>query len=213
MKKELIKQIDINTRLIYIYTNVMCGDAIDGYITDLESETIKARMFRQGYKKAINGMKSGMKKYKMVMFQSSMMNQDTKDKLVETLDKLDDEFNNEIKIFYLQVRQFLLDKVSSDHATLIAKASTIEVLSQYSIFNDKAMTKQLSKLSGRRMTSIDDNIQSVNFYAREYIREFSRRYKDIDINLNECQAIFKAFEVIDKKTNKIPEFIYNDKEE
>lgn len=211
-KKELIKGIDIDTRLIYIYSNVMVGDAVDGYITDLDRATRKAGMFRHGFKKAINGMVKAMKAYKMIMFETSMMKEETREQLVTTLDKLDDEFHKDIKILCLQIRQFLLDKVSSEHATLISYASTIEILSQYSLFNDRAMTQALSRLSGRRMTSIDDNIQLVNFYAREYVREFAKFYKDIEINLNECQAIFKAFEIIDKKTNKIPEFIYEDHE-
>ena len=167
-------------------------------------------MFRQGFKKAINGMKKGIERYKQVMFKTAMITEETRNKLVETLDKLDDEFHNEIKIFCLQVRQFLLDKVSSEHATLIAKASTIEVLSQYSLINDKYMTEALSKLANRRLYSIDDNIKSVNFHAREYVREFHKVYKDIDVNLNDCQAIFNAFDIIDKKTAKIPEFIYEE---
>lgn len=209
-KKQLIKGIDINTRLIYIYSNIMLGDAIDCYITELERNTMNFNMFRQGFKKAINGMKKGIERYKQVMFKTAMITEETRNKLVETLDKLDDEFHNEIKIFCLQVRQFLLDKVSSEHATLIAKASTIEVLSQYSLINDKAMTEALSKLANRRLYSIDDNIKSVNFHAREYVREFHKVYKDIDVNLNDCQAIFNAFDIIDKKTAKIPEFIYEE---
>lgn len=209
-KKELIKGININTRLIYIYSNFMLGDAIDGYITELERDTMNFNMFRQGFKKAINGMKKGIERYKQVMFKTAMITEETRNKLVETLDKLDDEFHNEIKIFCLQVRQFLLDKVSSEHATLIAKASTIEVLSQYSLINDKSMTEALSKLANRRLYSIDDNIKSVNFHAREYVREFHKVYKDIDVNLNDCQAIFNAFDIIDKKTAKIPEFIYEE---
>ena len=210
-KKELIKGININTRLIYIYSNVMLGDAIDGYITELERDTMNFNMFRQGFKKAINGMKKGIERYKQVMFNTAMITEETRNKLVETLDKLDDEFHNEIKIFCLQVRQFLLDKVSSQHASLISKVSTIEVLSQYSLFNDRDMTQTLSKISGRRLHSIDYNIRTVNFNAREYVREFAKLYKDIDINLNECQAIFKAFEVIDRKTQKIPEIVYENR--
>lgn len=210
-KKEIAKQIDINTRLIYVYSNVMLGDAIDGYITDLESLTISYNMYKQGFKKALNGMKRGIERYKDMMFKTAMITEETWNQLVNTLDTLDDEFNQEIKILTLQIRQFLLDKVSSEHATLLSKVSTIEVLSQYSLFNDRAMTEALSKIAGRRLHSIDDNIKSVNFNAREFVREFSKMYKDIDINLNECQAIFKAFEVIDRKTQKIPEIVNNNR--
>lgn len=201
-------KIDLKTRIIHTYSNIMLGDAIDGYITELERDAINCGMYRQSFKSSINKMKISINRYKLQMFQSSKIGDKVKEKLVEALDILDDEFRDEIKLYYLSIRQFLLDKVNSDHATLIARASVIESLSQYSLCNDNAMSKLLSKIGGRLIISKDMNMQAINYSSKEFVRHFSRLYKGVEINLNDCDTIFKSFEIIDNKISHIPDFIY-----
>lgn len=208
-KKEIAKQIDIETRLIYIYTGVMILDAIDGYIKELENATIKANLYKHNFKRVLNKIKQSYEKHSKLLFSPQSMSKEVYNELTNALDKLDDEFNHDIKVFYLSLRQYLLNKIpDSDAVTCIARASVIRTLSEYSLINDKGMFDLLRKISGRPIGIHNEDMSMIHFYSGEYIRLFGSKYKDVDANLNDCQAAVKAFDIIDKKTQQIPKFIY-----
>lgn len=190
----------------------MIIDVIDGYIQELESATKKANLFKHEYKKILNSMRDNLDKHSKSLFSSRVLTQKLHEEMTKYLDKLDDEFGNDIKLFYLSLRQYLLGKIpNSDDVTCIARASVIEVLSSYSIMNDNEMYNLIRKIAGRPIGIRNDEMKKINFQSREYIHLFSRKYKDIDANLNDCEAAVKAFEVINNKMSKIPEIIYEDR--
>ena len=211
-KEEVQKRIDIETRLIYVYSTVMILDIIDGYIQELECATKKANLFRHEYKQHLNALKNSFRKHSDLLLNARYMKESAYEELTNALDKLDDEFSNDIKLFYLSLRQYLLNHIpDSIIVTCIARASVIEVLSSYSLMNDKGMLELIRKTSGRPIGIHNDDMQKINFHAKEYIRLFSNRYKDIDVNLNDCEAAANAFDVINRKVLRIPEFIYEDR--
>ena len=208
-KNEITKHIDIETRLIYIYTGVMILDAIDGYIQELEKSTIKANLYKHDFKRVLKKLQRSYEKHSKLLISPQSMTNEVYNELTNALDKLDDEFNHDIKVFYLSLRQYLLNKIpDSDVVTCIARASVIEVLSEYSLMNDKGMFDLVRKIAGRPIGIHNEDMHMVYFYSREYIRLFSNKYKDVEANLNDCQAAVKAFEIIYKKTQQIPKFIY-----
>lgn len=202
---EAVKAMTYDARTRYIYTGLMLSDMIDCYLVELKEDVKNANLFRQGFKKHLKAMQTAIESYKQIMYNQPEAIQE---QLVDKLDLLFDEFHNDIKLFYLSTREFVRGfAVNPDHATCIARASVIEVLSQYSLLKDRQISRGISNMTFRSINIEDGNLKTINFNARRFISEFSKIYGDVEINLNACELIFNAFKVIDSKASRIEQII------
>lgn len=202
---DAIKAMTYEARTRYIYTGLMLSDTIDGYLTELQEDVKRANLYRQGFKKHLKAMQAAIGSYKQIMYNQPEAIQE---QLVDKLDLLFDEFSNDMKLFYLSTREFVRGfAVNPDHATCIARASVIEVLSQYSLLKDKEISRGISNMTFRSINLEDGNLKTINFNARRFIGEFAKIYGDVDIDLNNCESIFNAFKVIDNKASRIEQIV------
>ena len=207
-KNDLIKCLSIDDRRKFIYCGLLVADTIDGLILELENDTRKTGIYRNQFKNSINEIKRNIENFKAVMYRSNNLPERLRNDLVDKLDILDDNFRNDISILFISVRRYVSKFINNpDHCTCIARASAIEILSQYSLMNDKKVSEALSKSSGMDLNLQDANIKRVNLFSKKFIGEFAAFYGEVDINLNNCDEIYSAFDIINRKANKIHEII------
>lgn len=135
---DAISVMGLDNRKKYIYSGLIVADTIDGYILELINDTKRCNLYRQGFKRSLNEMKRRIDKYKSIMYDSVCITESSKRELTSNLDTLDDEFGNDIKILFHSIKRYVQKFIDNpDHVTCIARASIINVLSGYSIMNDK----------------------------------------------------------------------------
>ena len=205
---DAISVLDLDDRMKYIYSGLIVADTIDGYILELINDTKKSNLYRQGFKRSLNEMKRRIDKYKSIMYDSVCITEQAKLELTSNLDTLDDEFGNDIKILFHSIKRYVQKFIDNpDHVTCIARASIINVLSGYSIMNDEKVSRIMSKVMMRDVCLDDVNIKAINFESKKFTGYFASIYGEVDIDLNNCDEIFTAFSIIDKKMNKIHEIL------
>lgn len=205
---DAISVLDLDDRMKYIYSGLIVADTIDGYILELINDTKKSNLYRQGFKGSLNEMKRRIDKYKSIMYDSVCITEPAKLELTSNLDTLDDEFGNDIKILFHSIKRYVQKFIDNpDHVTCIARASIINVLSGYSIMNDEKVSRIMSKVMMRDVCLDDVNIKAINFESKKFTGYFASIYGEVDIDLNNCDEIFTAFSIIDKKMNKIHEIL------
>lgn len=198
----------LDDRMKYIYSGLIVADTIDGYILELINDTKRCNLYRQGFKGSLNEMKRRIDKYKSIMYDSVCITESSKRELTSNLDTLDDEFGNDIKILFHSIKRYVQGFIdNTDHVTCIARASIINVLSGYSIMNDEKVSRIMSKVMMRDICLDDVNIKAINFESKKFTGFFASIYGEVDIDLNNCDEIFTAFSIIDKKMNKIHEIL------
>jgi hypothetical protein len=205
---DAISVLDLDDRMKYIYSGLIVADTIDGYILELINDTKRCDLYRQGFKGSLNEMKRRIDKYKSIMYDSVCITESSKRELTSNLDILDDEFGNDIKILFHSIKRYVQKFIDNpDHVTCIARASIINVLSGYSIMNDEKVSRIMSKVMMRDVCLDDVNIKAINFESKKFTGLFASIYGEVDIDLNNCDEIFTAFSIIDKKMNKIHEIL------
>lgn len=205
---DAISVLDLDDRMKYIYSGLIVADTIDGYILELINDTKRCDLYRQGFKRSLNEMKRRIDKYKSIMYDSVCITEQAKLELTSNLDILDDEFGNDIKILFHSIKRYVQKFIDNpDHVTCIARASIINVLSGYSIMNDEKVSRIMSKVMMRDICLDDVNIKAINFESKKFTGYFASIYGEVDIDLNNCDEIFTAFSIIDKKMNKIHEIL------
>lgn len=205
---DAISVLDLDDRMKYIYSGLIVADTIDGYILELINDTKRSNLYRQGFKGSLNEMKRRIDKYKSIMYDSVCITESSKRELTSNLDILDDEFGNYIKILFHSIKRYVQKFIDNpDHVTCIARASIINVLSGYSIMNDEKVSRIMSKVMMRDVCLDDVNIKAINFESKKFTGYFASIYGEVDIDLNNCDEIFTAFSIIDKKMNKIHEIL------
>lgn len=205
---DAISVLDLDDRMKYIYSGLIVADTIDGYILELINDTKRSNLYRQGFKRSLNEMKRRIDKYKSIMYDSVCITEQAKLELTSNLDTLDDEFGNDIKILFHSIKRYVQKFIDNpDHVTCIARASIINVLSGYSIMNDEKVSRIMSKVMMRDVCLDDVNIKAINFESKKFTGYFASIYGEVDIDLNNCNEIFTAFSIIDKKMNKIHEIL------
>lgn len=205
---DAISVLDLDDRMKYIYSGLIVADTIDGYILELINDTKRCDLYRQGFKRSLNEMKRRIDKYKSIMYDSVCITESSKRELTSNLDILDDEFGNDIKILFHSIKRYVQKFIDNpDHVTCIARASIINVLSGYSIMNDEKVSRIMSKVMMRDVCLDDVNIKAINFESKKFTGFFASIYGEVDIDLNNCEEIFTAFSIIDKKMNKIHEIL------
>lgn len=205
---DAISVLDLDNRMKYIYSGLIVADTIDGYILELINDTKRSNLYRQGFKGSLNEMKRRIDKYKSIMYDSVCITEPAKLELTSNLDTLDDEFGNDIKILFHSIKRYVQKFIDNpDHVTCIARASIINVLSGYSIMNDEKVSRIMSKVMMRDVCLDDVNIKAINFESKKFTGYFASIYGEVDIDLNNCNEIFTAFSIIDKKMNKIHEIL------
>lgn len=205
---DAISVLDLDDRMKYIYSGLIVADTIDGYILELINDTKRCDLYRQGFKRSLNEMKRRIDKYKSIMYDSVCITEQAKLELTSNLDTLDDEFGNDIKILFHSIKRYVQKFIdNTDHVTCIARASIINVLSGYSIMNDEKVSRIMSKVMMRDVCLDDVNIKAINFESKKFTGYFASIYSEVDIDLNNCNEIFTAFSIIDKKMNKIHEIL------
>lgn len=205
---DAISVLDLDDRMKYIYSGLIVADTIDGYILELINDTKRSNLYRQGFKGSLNEMKRRTDKYKSIMYDSVCITESSKRELTSNLDILDDEFGNDIKILFHSIKRYVQKFIDNpDHVTCIARASIINVLSGYSIMNDEKVSRIMSKVMMRDVCLDDVNIKAINFESKKFTGYFASIYGEVDIDLNNCDEIFTAFSIIDKKMNKIHEIL------
>lgn len=205
---DAISVLDLDDRMKYIYSGLIVADTIDGYILELINDTKRCNLYRQGFKRSLNEMKRRIDKYKSIMYDSVCITEQAKLELTSNLDTLDDEFGNDIKILFHSIKRYVQKFIDNqDHVTCIARASIINVLSGYSIMNDEKVSRIMSKVMMRDVCLDDVNIKAINFESKKFTGLFASIYGEVDIDLNNCDEIFTAFSIIDKKMNKIHEIL------
>lgn len=205
---DAISVLDLDDRMKYIYSGLIVADTIDGYILELINDTKRSNLYRQGFKRSLNEMKRRIDKYKSIMYDSACITEQAKLELTSNLDTLDDEFGNDIKILFHSIKRYVQKFIDNpDHVTCIARASIINVLSGYSIMNDEKVSRIMSKVMMRDVCLDDVNIKAINFESKKFTGYFASIYGEVDIDLNNCNEIFTAFSIIDKKMNKIHEIL------
>ncbi len=205
---DAISVLDLDDRMKYIYSGLIVADTIDGYILELINDTKRSNLYRQGFKGSLNEMKRRIDKYKSIMYDSVCITEPAKLELTSNLDTLDDEFGNDIKILFHSIKRYVQKFIDNpDHVTCIARASIINVLSGYSIMNDEKVSRIMSKVMMRDVCLDDVNIKAINFESKKFTGYFASIYGEVDIDLNNCDEIFTAFSIIDKKMNKIHEIL------
>lgn len=205
---DAISVLDLDDRMKYIYSGLIVADTIDGYILELINDTKRSNLYRQGFKGSLNEMKRRIDKYKSIMYDSVCITESSKRELTSNLDTLDDEFGNDIKILFHSIKRYVQKFIDNpDHVTCIARASIINVLSGYSIMNDENVSRIMSKVMMRDVCLDDVNIKAINFESKKFTGLFASIYGEVDIDLNNCDEIFTAFSIIDKKMNKIHEIL------
>lgn len=205
---DAISVLDLDDRMKYIYSGLIVADTIDGYILELINDTKRSNLYRQGFKGSLNEMKRRIDKYKSIMYDSVCITEQAKLELTSNLDTLDDEFGNDIKILFHSIKRYVQKFIDNpDHVTCIARASIINVLSGYSIMNDEKVSRIMSKVMMRDVCLDDVNIKAINFESKKFTGYFASIYGEVDIDLNNCNEIFTAFSIIDKKMNKIHEIL------
>ena len=131
---DAISVLDLDDRVKYIYSGLIVADTIDGYILELINDTKRCDLYRQGFKRSLNEMKRCIERYKSIMYRSVCITESAKRELASNLDTLDDEFGNDMKVFFHSIKRYVQKFVCNpDHATCIARVSIINVLSGYSI--------------------------------------------------------------------------------
>lgn len=73
--------------------------------------------------------------------------------------------------------------------------------------NDEKVSRIMSKVMMRDVCLDDVNIKAINFESKKFTGYFASIYGEVDIDLNNCDEIFTAFSIIDKKMNKIHEIL------
>lgn len=205
---DAISAMGLDNRKKYIYSGLIVADTIDGYILELINDTKRSNLYRQGFKGSLNEMKRRIDKYKSIMYDSVCITESSKRELTSNLDTLDDEFGNDIKILFHSIKRYVQKFIDNpDHVTCIARASIINVLSGYSIMNDEKVSRIMSKVMMRDVCLDDVNIKAINFESKKFTGLFASIYGEVDIDLNNCDEIFTAFSIIDKKMNKIHEIL------
>lgn len=205
---DAISAMGLDNREKYIYSGLIVADTIDGYILELINDTKRSNLYRQGFKGSLNEMKRRIDKYKSIMYDSVCITESSKRELTSNLDTLDDEFGNDIKILFHSIKRYVQKFIDNpDHVTCIARASIINVLSGYSIMNDEKVSRIMSKVMMRDVCLDDVNIKAINFESKKFTGYFASIYGEVDIDLNNCDEIFTAFSIIDKKMNKIHEIL------
>ena len=205
---DAISVMGLDNRKKYIYSGLIVADTIDGYILELINDTKRCDLYRQGFKRSLNEMKRRIDKYKSIMYDSVCITESAKRELTSNLDILDDEFGNDIKILFHSIKRYVQKFIDNpDHVTCIARASIINVLSGYSIMNDENVSRIMSKVMMRDVCLDDVNIKAINFESKKFTGLFASIYGEVDIDLNNCDEIFTAFSIIDKKMNKIHEIL------
>lgn len=205
---DAISVMGLDNRKKYIYSGLIVADTIDGYILELINDTKRSNLYRQGFKRSLNEMKRRIDKYKSIMYDSVCITEQAKLELTSNLDTLDDEFGNDIKILFHSIKRYVQKFIDNqDHVTCIARASIINVLSGYSIMNDEKVSRIMSKVMMRDVCLDDVNIKAINFESKKFTGLFASIYGEVDIDLNNCDEIFTAFSIIDKKMNKIHEIL------
>lgn len=205
---DAISVLDLDDRMKYIYSGLIVADTIDGYILELINDTKRSNLYRQGFKRSLNEMKRRIDKYKSIMYDSVCITEQAKLELTSNLDTLDDEFGNDIKILFHSIKRYVQKFIDNpDHVTCIARSSIINVLSGYSIMNDEKVSRIMSKVMMRDVCLDDVNIKAINFESKKFTGYFASIYGEVDIDLNNCDEIFTAFSIIDKKMNKIHEIL------
>lgn len=205
---DAISVMGLDNRKKYIYSGLIVADTIDGYILELINDTKRCDLYRQGFKRSLNEMKRRIDKYKSIMYDSVCITESAKRELTSNLDILDDEFGNDIKILFHSIKRYVQKFIDNpDHVTCIARASIINVLSGYSIMNDENVSRIMSKVMMRDVCLDDVNIKAINFESKKFTGYFASIYGEVDIDLNNCDEIFTAFSIIDKKMNKIHEIL------
>ncbi|WP_279092147.1 hypothetical protein [Butyricimonas virosa] len=205
---DAISVMGLDNRKKYIYSGLIVADTIDGYILELINDTKRCNLYRQGFKGSLNEMKRRIDKYKSIMYDSVCITESSKRELTSNLDILDDEFGNDIKILFHSIKRYVQGFIdNTDHVTCIARASIINVLSGYSIMNDEKVSRIMSKVMMRDVCLDDVNIKAINFESKKFTGYFASIYSEVDIDLNNCNEIFTAFSIIDKKMNKIHEIL------
>lgn len=205
---DAISVMGLDNRKKYIYSGLIVADTIDGYILELINDTKRCNLYRQGFKGSLNEMKRRIDKYKSIMYDSVCITESSKRELTSNLDILDDEFVNDIKILFHSIKRYVQKFIDNpDHVTCIARASIINVLSGYSIMNDEKVSRIMSKVMMRDVCLDDVNIKAINLESKKFTDFFASIYGEVDIDLNNCEEIFTAFSIIDKKMNKIHEIL------
>lgn len=205
---DAISVLDLDDRMKYIYSGLIVADTIDGYILELINDTKRSNLYRQGFKGSLNEMKRRIDKYKSIMYGSVCITEPAKLELTSNLDTLDDELGNDIKILFHSIKRYVQGFIdNTDHVTCIARSSIINVLSGYSIMNDEKVSRIMSKVMMRDVCLDDVNIKAINFESKKFTGYFASIYGEVDIDLNNCEEIFTAFSIIDKKMNKIHEIL------
>ena len=205
---DAISVMGLDNRKKYIYSGLIVADTIDGYILELINDTKRCNLYRQGFKGSLNEMNRRIDKYKSIMYDSVCITESSKRELTSNLDTLDDEFGNDIKILFHSIKRYVQKFIDNpDHVTCIARASIINVLSGYSIMNDEKVSRIMSKVMMRDVCLDDVNIKAINFESKKFTGFFASIYGEVDIDLNNCEEIFTAFSIIDKKMNKIHEIL------
>lgn len=205
---DAISVMGLDNRKKYIYSGLIVADTIDGYILELINDTKRSNLYRQGFKRSLNEMKRRIDKYKSIMYDSVCITESSKRELTSNLDTLDDEFGNDIKILFHSTKRYVQKFIDNpDHVTCIARASIINVLSGYSIMNDEKVSRIMSKVMMRDICLDDVNIKAINLESKKFTGFFASIYGEVDIDLNNCDEIFTAFSIIDKKMNKIHEIL------
>lgn len=205
---DAISVMGLDNRKKYIYSGLIVADTIDGSILELINDTKRSNLYRQGFKRSLNEMKRRIDKYKSIMYDSVCITESSKRELTSNLDTLDDEFGNDIKILFHSIKRYVQKFIDNpDHVTCIARASIINVLSGYSIMNDEKVSRIMSKVMMRDICLDDVNIKAINLESKKFTGFFASIYGEVDIDLNNCDEIFTAFSIIDKKMNKIHEIL------
>ena len=203
-----LEAIDIDDRMRFVYSGLIMADTIDGYLVELELDTKRCGLYKQSFKASLNEMKRSIERYKSIMYKSVCITDSAREELVNNLDTLDDELNNDMRILFHSIKRYVQKFVSdTDHATCIARCSLIDILSSYSIMNDQKMSRILSNFTFRDLSLEDKNIKAISFQSRKYIGAFASLYGNVDIDLNDCEEIYMAFSIMDKKMSKVHEFL------
>lgn len=227
-KEQSISALDLDSRFKFIYSGLCLADTIDGFIVELENDTIKAGLYRQKLKSSINEMKKRMNNFKNLMLHPNCIPPGFEKKigrklepkerkelidnyrqsLADELDTLEDSFRKDMMILFYSIKRYISKFVpDSLHVTCLARVSVIDILSSYSLLSDKNLSEIISKASGKNVNLEDSNMRQVYFLSTVYIKEIFDRYKYIHLDLNNCDEIFTAFSIIDKKMNRIHELL------
>lgn len=206
--EEAMNMLAPECKLNYVYTSLMVMDAVDGQVAELEQAAVEAGVYRHKVKRCIMEMKRLMSNYKYVFYRSIDVDGRVGEKLVNVLDALADEYDRDVALLHVNISQCLLNSLpDTTCVTVLARASVIDVLTQYIMINDAKVSKGVSKVLMRDVSVGDDRVRKLCHYARAIVDELDRQHKEWYVDLNSADSIRVAFEAFDRHVVKVVEVV------